>query len=429
MGLRIVLIAIGSGGDVNPVLGIASRLRDRGHDVLFCTNPHFRRSADELGLAFEAIGAEQEYLDATLDTRLWNPMRGLEVVASGVVATLERTRDLAREALRGPGPGVVVSAALGMGARLERDLSSFPLVTLQLAPSALVSVDQPPRLLPGVDLRRVKKWFRRVTYAATGAITDWHLRAINHRRRELGLARERRLLLRWANSPDRVLGLWPAWFGPVAPDWPAQLRLTGFATFDGVRQAEMAPDVDAFIARHGPPVVFAPGTANRFAGGFFAAGLEACARLKRPALMLTPFGEQVPQPLPGARDSSNGDAAMHARYVPLAALLPRCAALVHHGGIGTTARGFGAGVPQVVCPMAFDQFDNAERAMGLGAARVVAWREVTAQTLESALGAVLGNAHLRDAANELAHRVLAHDGIHAAADEIEAMGGRAGLQA
>src|SRR6202012_1799180 len=54
-------------------------------------------------------------------------------------------------------------------------------------------------------------------------------------------------------------------------------------------------------------------------------------------------------------------------YVPLRALLPRCAALVHHGGIGTTAEALRAGVPQVIVPLAFDQFDNAARVRALGA--------------------------------------------------------------
>ena len=54
-------------------------------------------------------------------------------------------------------------------------------------------------------------------------------------------------------------------------------------------------------------------------------------------------------------------------YVPLRAILPRCAALVHHGGIGTTAEALRAGVPQVIVPLAYDQFDNAARVTALQA--------------------------------------------------------------
>ena len=55
-------------------------------------------------------------------------------------------------------------------------------------------------------------------------------------------------------------------------------------------------------------------------------------------------------------------------------LLPHCAAIVHHGGVGTTAQGFAAGIPQLIMPMAFDQPDNAARAIRLGVARAIAPR-------------------------------------------------------
>ena len=64
----------------------------------------------------------------------------------------------------------------------------------------------------------------------------------------------------------------------------------------------------------------------------------------------------------------------HFDYLPLSQLLPRCAAIVHHGGIGTTAQGFAAGIPQLMMPMAFDQPDNAARAERLGVARSISPR-------------------------------------------------------
>src|SRR5262249_31774015 len=81
--------------------------------------------------------------------------------------------------------------------------------------------------------------------------------------------------------------------------------------------------------------------------------LAGTQRLGRRAVVLTPHREQVPAPLPAG--------ALWLPYVPLAALLPRAAALVHHGGIGTTAEALRAGVPQVIVPLAYDQFDNAAR--------------------------------------------------------------------
>ncbi|HEY8973571.1 MAG TPA: nucleotide disphospho-sugar-binding domain-containing protein, partial [Burkholderiaceae bacterium] len=87
--------------------------------------------------------------------------------------------------------------------------------------------------------------------------------------------------------------------------------------------------------------------------------LGGTRRLGRRAVVLTPHREQVPAPLPAD--------VLWLPYVPLAALLPRAAALVHHGGIGTTAEALRAGVPQVIVPLAYDQFDNAARVAALQA--------------------------------------------------------------
>jgi rhamnosyltransferase subunit B len=65
--------------------------------------------------------------------------------------------------------------------------------------------------------------------------------------------------------------------------------------------------------------------------------------------------------------------------------LPLCAAVVHHGGIGTTARALAAGTPQLVLPLAWDQPDNAARVCRLGAGRSLGGRHRSAARLAEAL--------------------------------------------
>ena len=59
--------------------------------------------------------------------------------------------------------------------------------------------------------------------------------------------------------------------------------------------------------------------------------------------------------------ASESDRVLQRPFLPMRALLPRCAAIVHHGGIGTAALAYAAGIAQVVTPFAHDQFDNAAR--------------------------------------------------------------------
>ena len=81
---------------------------------------------------------------------------------------------------------------------------------------------------------------------------------------------------------------------------------------------------------------------------------------------MTRFSEQIPDPLP--------DWARHFAYLPFSSVLNRCSAFVHHGGIGSLSQGLRAGVPQLIRPMAFDQFDNGRRAADLNVARVLSVR-------------------------------------------------------
>src|SRR5262249_39783188 len=139
--------------------------------------------------------------------------------------------------------------------------------------------------------------------------------------------------------------------------------------------------MDRFIAAGEPPIVFTPGSANRFAASFFSAGIEAAARVGRRALLVTKYRDHLPPTLPAH--------AFHAPYAAFATLFPRAAAVVHHGGIGTCAQGLAAGVPQVIMPLGFDQPDNGARLVRLGVADTIGPSRFTAGRVAGALGRLL----------------------------------------
>src|SRR6202030_1934782 len=91
---------------------------------------------------------------------------------------------------------------------------------------------------------------------------------------------------------------------------------------------------------------------------YFASSVEVAQALGRRAVLLTAHPRQLPASLPpGIR---------HFGFVPLSTLLPRAAAVVHHGGMGTLGQALAAGVPQLTVPMILDQFDNSRRLLRLG---------------------------------------------------------------
>jgi len=237
--------------------------------------------------------------------------------------------------------------------------------------------------------------------------------AVNNFRATLGLPPVRRMYDRWWHSPDAILGLWPQWFAPPAPDWPPNITLTGFARYDappgrmGWRGQFIAP------ALADKPVVFTPGSANRHAHRFFLAAVDACLRLQRPGILLTQFPEHLPASLPPF--------VRHIPYAPLQDLLTHCAAIVHHGGIGTTAASLAAGVPQILMPLAHDQPDNAARIEKLGTGVTLPPRRFTGPNLAAQLAALLHNPAIASRCRAVADKLLHENGCEAAADKLQSM--------
>lgn len=113
------------------------------------------------------------------------------------------------------------------------------------------------------------------------------------------------------------------------------------------------------------------------------------------------------------------------RFVPQAHVLPRCAAVVSHGGSGTTLGALAHGVPLVLVPQAADQFDNAARAEAAGAAVVLRPGEVTPESVRAALARVLEEPAMADAARGIAAEIAEMATAEEAAAVVEEyVGGR-----
>ena len=159
---------------------------------------------------------------------------------------------------------------------------------------------------------------------------------INAFRSELGLAPVRGILKDFWNSPDRIIGLFPNWFGRPQSDWPSQTCVTGFPRFDEAESREPDAQLLKFLDDGTAPIVFTPGSAMYHGHAFFRTSLEICKRLNRRGIFLSRHVNHIPDKLPPK--------VRHFAYAPFSQLLPRAAALVHHGGIGTSA-GDGSGMP------------------------------------------------------------------------------------
>jgi rhamnosyltransferase subunit B len=237
--------------------------------------------------------------------------------------------------------------------------------------------------------------------------------ALMHARRQLGLrpAVDGSIVGQWMHSPDGGIALFPDWFGPAKPDWPARVEHGGFPLFDDAPNAPLPASLQRFLAEGSPPVVCMPGSAMQHAERFFAAAVQGCTALGLRCLLLTPHAAQLPRDLPPQ--------VLHLPYAPFGPLLPRAACLLHHGGIGSCAQALRAGLPQIVMPMSHDQFDNGFQLERLDAGRAIAPARFNATRLASTLRALLADTASAAARQRLKARLAAEPALPKLVDSIE----------
>jgi rhamnosyltransferase subunit B len=359
---HVLVVALGTAGDLYPFLRISSDLLARGHRVTMLGVQVHEDAAARVGVPFHSLGTTAQYR-ATLDhPDVWHPRKGFGVLWAGMRGNVDAMPEFVA-GLPADEPLVMLAHPLALiGAALVRARRpELRIVAAWLAPANLRSVHDPLTIGP----LRIPRWlplawrhwlWRRVD---AGLVDPVAVPDINAAHARYGLAPVRHFIDWMQSIPDAHLALFPPWFGATPPDWPRPLAEGAFALYDPHPGDALPAGLEAFLRAGAAPVVLTPGSGNRQAGRWLARGLEATRRLGRRALVLTPHREQVPAVLP--------DGVAWLPYVPLRPLLPRVAALVHHGGIGTTAEGLRAGVPQVIVPLAYDQFDNAARVEALAA--------------------------------------------------------------
>lgn len=410
---QAIITAIGSAGDVHPLLGIGDALAARGHEIVFCTHHPFADAVRRHGFRFEPIGSAEDYAAAMANPALWHPRTSFRTLLSVIAPTVRP--HFARLAALAGADTVLVGSLWAFSARLMQELHGTPFVSVQVSPSTLLSAHAPPthkRLtiptwLP-LPMRRAG-----LSLVERCVLDRACAPALNAVRRELGLAPARRILGDWLHSREGVLCLFPAWFAPPQPDWPRRAFLAGFPLHnetDKAGEGSVDAEFDAFLAGGTAPVVFTAGSTLVDPAKYLCALAQV---LRATGLRAVLLGPHAPE---GRSPSGN---LFVRRYVPMTRLLPRCRALVHHGGIGTASLAFAAGIAQVVTPFAHDQFDNAQRVADLRCG-VRLDAPVRGGGLARALERVLASQEIAHGCALARERLRADgDGCKAAADFIE----------
>ncbi|MEP7103016.1 MAG: nucleotide disphospho-sugar-binding domain-containing protein [Burkholderiales bacterium] len=414
--MRVLISTVGSHGDVLPFVALGRAMSQRGHDVRLYGNGLYAAAARDAGVTFIETSAAQLAQEALAHRGATASRSGLTMIAQRLMTTVRPTFDaMARDIL--PGRTLLVGSSLAFAPHLLADAQRLPLAAVHLSPSMFRSEHFAPRISPLGHFARWPRAIKRATWALMDRrfLDPLFTQPLNRIRAELGLPPVQRVMHRWIHEATVTIGLFPEWLAPRQPDWPAGLKLTGFPMYDGAA-TELAPALQAFLKAGPPPVVFTAGTANTTSEAFYEESVRACAQSRLRGVMVAGSRNQLPAALPAH--------VFHAAYAPFGELLPRAAAVVHHGGIGTLSQALKAGVPQLIRPMAYDQFDNASRACTLGVAAELLPRAYRAPRAIDAIARLTGDASVRAACRTLAQRLGREDGLRATCEALEAAGAR-----
>lgn len=415
--MKIVLASLGTAGDVHPFLAIGRDLREHGHEVELLSNPAFAPLAAAAGIGFHPVGKQSDFR-ATFDHHyIWHPINGFGVMwrylarpaMADVYARIEVLHRVQRCV-------VLYSPFLMPAVRIANEKLGVPAISAYTAPMMIRNHHAPVCIahwrLPG--------WTPRVLCKVAWEQLDRRkmqplaLPAVEAMRTALGLAPLRQSIFgEWIHSPQGGVTLFPDWFAAATPDWPQGIVQAGFPLYDGDAGAGLSPAVSAFLAQGKAPLVFTAGSAMLQAREFLAQAVQASVALGERAVLLSGADTQVPPDLPAS--------VIHSRYEPFGLLLAHARALIHHGGIGSSAQALRAGVAQLVVPHAYDQFDNALRLEQLGVARSLNGRACSYSRLRSALAAVLGDAHLARACDNVARRFSTGENMQPVRELIESL--------
>lgn len=322
----------------------------------------------------------------------------------------------------------LTSAAAGADFLLGTELAcAVPLVAARLhLPWAFVALSPISFLsahdsvvLPGPaflrQLQRIGPRTNRLILRIAKAVSHSWWAPVRQARRELGLPPAGSPLFEGKYSPHLNLALFSPLLQSPQPDWPPSTHQPGFCFFDepgSVPAPRPLPaPVAAFLAAGPPPVVFTLGSAAvQLADDFYLHSALAAQRLGHRALLL--LGENPP---PAGLPPS----ILAWDYLPYAQIFPRAAAIVHQGGVGTTAQALRAGRPMLIVPFAHDQFDNAARLVRLGSGLTLTRTRYSAATAAPALLSLLSDPRSSRIAADLASRLRDEDGTATACDLIE----------
>jgi sterol 3beta-glucosyltransferase len=416
--MRIAIIAPGSRGDVEPYIALGKGLEKARHVVRLVTHQNFEMLVNSHGLEFWPVEGNVQ------DIAQSKEMRGLLEKGNFLAIMSQMAKEAERGALALAEGGLaacrgmdLVLAGIGglfVGLSLAEKLG-LPFLQAYYIPFT------PTQAYPSFLFPKLPPWFggsvNRLSYHLMRQIMWQSFRSADR------LARQKVLGLPaapfWGPYNTDCLQHYPILYGfspsviPPASDWVNHIHVTGYWFLDPAADWTPPPALMEFLQAGSPPVYVGFGSmSNRKPEETADLVLQALARTQQRAIILSGWS--------GMHEANLPDSVFMLDSIPFSWLFPRVAAVVHHGGAGTTAAGLRAGVPSVVIPFFGDQPFWGQRVAELGVGpEPIPRRKLTVERLAQAIQRVLTDQTMRQRAADLGTKIQAEDGIAGAVAVVE----------
>lgn len=412
--MRIALYAIGTRGDVQPILALAAGLRDAGHAVTFVAGSNFEPYVTARGMNF-VPSVDIQALMQSPEGIAWveekSPIRQLghmrRLLNLHAEELLEPLIAPAQEADLLLGGFVAEPFAISLGEKFGKRVITAALQPYRPTRSAAASLIAPFHHLDGPHNRWLGLLGQRMLWRVAAD-------AVQLLRDRLGMPSQSRAeAIARQNATPVVHGFSPS-VTPQPADWTAHLRVAGYWFLDEDPAWTPPPALEAFLADGSPPVYVGFGSMTN-------SDPEQTFVIVQGALRAAGQRGVIHTGWSGAdADAASEDDMFALDNAPHAWLFPRMAAVVHHGGAGTTAAGLRAGKPTLIIPHLGDQPYWGRRVQDLGVgAKPVTRHKLTQNVLAERIRQITTETHLRVKAEALGERIRSEEGISVAVRLIE----------
>jgi sterol 3beta-glucosyltransferase len=422
--MNVFIVTIGSRGDVQPFVALGKGLKAAGHKVTLCTSSSFEPFVSSHGLDYGYMTDELlKLMGSDAGRNAMENTNGILGSIKTMIKLMKEAKPINRqmlkdswEAAQAVEPDIVLFHPKALGGVHIAEKLGVPVMMAIPLPMILPTVEFPTIGFPNWN---IGGWYNKLTYAFVRMGFHMYDGTVNKFRQgilNLNKFPKSSGVLHLANGRAiPVLHPFSTHVVPRPNDWPDNAYVTGYWFLNRLSEWEPSAELKTFLDEGEAPVYVGFGSmAGRSPRKIANIVIEALQQANVRGIIATGWGGLDLDDLP--------ERIFKIDKVPHDWLFPRMAAVVHHGGAGTTAAGLRAGRPTIICPFFGDQPYWGRRVHSLRVgSKPIPQKKMTVEKLVTAIREVTTDQTILQNAEALGKKIRSEDGVAYAVAIIERM--------